>query len=129
MAKAQKVKKKVKKTVVNVIAHIHSSFNNTVITISEINGNVLKWASAGTAGYKGSRKSTPFAAQQAADELMTNVIEQFGVKEVDIRVGGPGQGRHPAVEAIIRKDVKIGSITDVTPLPHNGCRPPKKRSV
>jgi small subunit ribosomal protein S11 len=121
-------KKKVKKTVVDGIAHVHASFNNTIITITDRQGNALSWATAGGAGFRGSRKSTPFAAQVAA-ETAGRVALDYGLKNLDVRVKGPGPGRESSVRALHALGYKITNITDVTPIPHNGCRPPKKRRV
>jgi small subunit ribosomal protein S11 len=112
-----RARKKVKKSVSEGIAHIHASFNNTIITITDRQGNALSWATSGGAGFKGSRKSTPFAAQE------------YGVKKLEVRIKGPGPGRETAVRALNALGFKIGSISDVTPVPHNGCRPPKRRRV
>ena len=125
---AEAKKKKVKKHVVDAIAHIHASFNNTIITITDRQGNALSWATAGGCGFRGSRKSTPFAAQVASDKAGKAALE-FGVKNVDVRVRGPGPGRESAVRALNSLGFRILSIEDVTPIPHNGCRPPKKRRV
>ncbi|MBA1443434.1 MAG: 30S ribosomal protein S11 [Chromatiales bacterium] len=121
-------KKKVKKTVTDGIAHVHASFNNTIITITDRQGNTLGWATAGGSGFRGSRKSTPFAAQVAADRA-GQMVKEFGVKSLDVNVKGPGPGRESAVRALNNAGFKITSISDVTPIPHNGCRPPKKRRV
>lgn len=121
-------KKRVKKTVVDGVAHVHASFNNTIITISDRQGNALCWATAGGSGFRGSRKSTPFAAQVAA-ERAGNAALEFGVKNLDVYVKGPGPGRESAVRALNGLGFRVSSITDVTPIPHNGCRPPKKRRV
>ena len=121
-------KRKVKKTVVDGIAHVHASFNNTIITITDRQGNALSWATAGGAGFRGSRKSTPFAAQVAA-ETAGRAAQEFGLKNLDVRVKGPGPGRESSVRALHALGYKITNITDVTPIPHNGCRPPKKRRV
>ncbi len=121
-------RKKVKKTVTDGVAHIHASFNNTIITISDRQGNVLSWATAGGSGFRGSRKSTPFAAQVAADRA-GEAAKEYGVKNLDVNVKGPGPGRESAVRALNNAGFKITSIVDVTPIPHNGCRPPKKRRV
>ena len=123
-----KAKKKVKKVVVDGIAHVHASFNNTIITLSDRQGNVLSWATSGGAGFRGSRKSTPFAAQVAADAAGKTALE-FGLKNLEVRVKGPGPGRESSVRALNALGYKITNIVDVTPIPHNGCRPPKKRRV
>jgi small subunit ribosomal protein S11 len=123
-----KSKKKVKKVVVDGIAHIHASFNNTIITLSDRQGNVLSWATSGGAGFRGSRKSTPFAAQVAAEAAGRTALE-FGLKNLEVRVKGPGPGRESSVRALNALGYKITNIIDVTPIPHNGCRPPKKRRV
>lgn len=131
MAKSQaaaRARKKVKKSVVDAVAHIHASFNNTIVTITDRQGNTLTWASAGSAGFKGSRKSTPFAAQVAAENAGKMAME-YGVKNLEVRIKGPGPGRESSVRALNALGFKITSISDVTPLPHNGCRPPKKRRV
>jgi len=130
MAKATttRTKKRIKKNVVDGVAHIHASFNNTIITITDRQGNALAWATAGGCGFRGSRKSTPFAAQVAAEKC-GNVALEFGMKNMDVFVKGPGPGRESAVRALNNAGFKINSITDVTPIPHNGCRPPKKRRV
>lgn len=120
--------KKVKKNVVDGIAHIHASFNNTIITISDRQGNALAWATAGGSGFRGSRKSTPFAAQVAA-ERAGKVAQEYGMKNLDVMVKGPGPGRDSAVRALHSVGFRITNIQDVTPIPHNGCRPPKKRRV
>ena len=123
-----KAKKKVKKTVVDGIAHIHASFNNTIITLSDRQGNVLSWATSGGAGFRGSRKSTPFAAQVAAEAAGRTALD-YGLKNLEVRVKGPGPGRESSVRALNALGYKITNIVDVTPIPHNGCRPPKKRRV
>ena len=125
---ASRSRKKVKRTVVDGIAHIHASFNNTIITITDRQGNALSWATAGGSGFRGSRKSTPFAAQVAA-ERAGKVTLEMGMKNLDVNVKGPGPGRESAVRAFNALVYKINSITDVTPIPHNGCRPSKKRRV
>ena len=127
MAKPSR-KKKVKKTVVDGIAHVHASFNNTIITITDRQGNALSWATAGGAGFRGSKKSTPFAAQFAAETAGRAALD-YGLKNLDVRVKGPGPGRESSVRALHAVGYKITNITDVTPIPHNGCRPPKKRRV
>src|SRR4051812_28123914 len=121
-------RKKVKKHVTDAIAHVHASFNNTIITITDRQGNVLSWATSGGCGFRGSRKSTPFAAQVAAEKAGT-AAQEHGVKMVEVRVKGPGPGRESAVRALNACGLKITNISDVTPIPHNGCRPPKKRRV
>jgi len=123
-----KTRKRVKKNVVDGIAHIHASFNNTIITITDRQGNTLGWATSGGSGFRGSRKSTPFAAQVAA-ERVGNVVKEFGVKNLEVNVKGPGPGRESAVRALNAAGFKIMSIMDMTPIPHNGCRPPKRRRV
>jgi len=129
MAKQQSSRKaKVKKVVIDGIAHIHATFNNTIITITDRHGDALCWATAGGAGFKGSRKSTPFAAQVAA-ETCGRVARDMGMKNLEVRVRGPGPGRDSAVRALNGQGFEISSITDVTPIPHNGCRPPKRRRV
>ena len=129
MAKtAPKVRKKVKKNVAEGIAHIHASFNNTIITITDRQGNALSWATSGGAGFRGSRKSTPFAAQVAA-EAAGKVAQECGVKNLEVRIKGPGPGRESSVRALNSLGMKITAISDVTPVPHNGCRPPKKRRI
>ncbi|MCD6451193.1 MAG: 30S ribosomal protein S11 [Acidobacteria bacterium] len=120
--------KKVKKNVPEAIAYIQATFNNTIVTITDPQGNVLCWSSAGTVGFKGSRKGTPFAAQQAAIAA-GNKAKEHGVKSVDVRVKGPGSGRETAIRALQSVGLQIKSIKDVTPIPHNGCRPPKRRRV
>jgi len=121
-------KKKTKRNVIEGVAHIHASFNNTIITITDRSGNTLAWATAGGSGFRGSRKSTPFAAQIAAEKAGIKAAE-FGVKSLEVLVKGPGPGRESAVRALNSSGYKITNITDITPLPHNGCRPPKKRRV
>jgi small subunit ribosomal protein S11 len=128
-AATPKVKKsKNKKLVVDAICHVHASFNNTVVTITDRQGNTLCWATSGGSGFRGSRKSTPFAAQVAAEKAGVAALE-YGVKNMEVRVKGPGPGRESAVRALNSVGYKITSIEDVTPIPHNGCRPPKKRRV
>jgi small subunit ribosomal protein S11 len=121
-------RKKVKRTVVDGVAHIHASFNNTIITITDRQGNTLSWATAGGSGFRGSRKSTPFAAQIASQKAGEMALE-FGMKSLEVFIKGPGPGRESAVRALNTVGFKITNITDVTPVPHNGCRPPKKRRV
>ena len=121
-------RKKANKQVVEGVVHIHASFNNTIITITDRQGNALSWATAGGSGFRGSRKSTPFAAQVASERAAT-AAQEFGLKSVDVMVKGPGPGRESAVRALNAVGLKVTNITDVTPIPHNGCRPPKKRRV
>ncbi len=123
-----RMRKKVKKNVVDGIAHIHASFNNTIVTITDRQGNALAWATAGGSGFRGSRKSTPFAAQVAA-ERVGEMAKEYGLKNLEVEVKGPGPGRESAVRALNNAGYRITNITDVTPIPHNGCRPPKKRRV
>jgi small subunit ribosomal protein S11 len=123
-----RTRKKVKKVVTDGIAHVHASFNNTIITITDRQGKAMCWATSGGSGFRGSRKSTPFAAQVAADRA-GQVAKEYGVKNLDVNVKGPGPGRESAVRALNNAGFKITSISDVTPIPHNGCRPPKKRRV
>jgi small subunit ribosomal protein S11 len=125
---AQRVRKKVKKNVAEGIAHIHASFNNTIITITDRQGNALSWASSGGQGFKGSRKSTPFAAQVAAENA-GRAAQECGVKNLEVRISGPGPGRESSVRALNACGFRISSIQDITPVPHNGCRPPKRRRV
>ena len=125
---ATRARKKVKKNVAEAIAHVHASFNNTIVTITDRQGNTLSWATSGNAGFKGSRKSTPFAAQVAAEKA-GRAAQEFGVKNVEVRIKGPGPGRESAVRALNSIGIKVTSIADVTPVPHNGCRPPKRRRV
>jgi small subunit ribosomal protein S11 len=128
MAQPKGTKKKVKKHVTDAIAHVHASFNNTIITITDRQGNALSWATSGGCGFRGSRKSTPFAAQVAAEKAGRAAAE-FGVKNVEVRVKGPGPGRESSVRALNAVGFRVSQIEDVTPIPHNGCRPPKKRRV
>jgi small subunit ribosomal protein S11 len=129
MAKAPtRVRKKAKKNVAEGIAHVHASFSNTIVTITDRQGNTLAWATSGGAGFKGSRKSTPFAAQVAA-ESAGKAAQECGVKNLEVRIKGPGPGRESAVRALNALGLKITLISDVTPIPHNGCRPPKRRRV
>lgn len=129
MAKpAASVKKKVKRTVTDGVAHIYASFNNTIVTITDRQGNTLSWATAGGSGFRGSRKSTPFAAQVAAERAGARA-KDYGVKSLEVMVKGPGPGRESAVRSLNNAGFKITNISDVTPIPHNGCRPPKRRRV
>lgn len=131
MAKANtnaRARKKVKRNVVDGIAHVHASFNNTIITITDRQGNALCWATSGGSGFRGSRKSTPFAAQVAAERAGATA-QDYGMKNLEVNVKGPGPGRESAVRALNNMGFKINNINDVTPIPHNGCRPPKKRRV
>ena len=128
VAASQRARKKVKKNVSDGIAHVHASFNNTIITITDRQGNTLSWATSGGSGFRGSRKSTPFAAQVAA-EAAGRVAIEYGIKNLDVRIKGPGPGRDSSVRALNALGIKILSISDVTPVPHNGCRPPKKRRI
>ena len=127
-APASRARKRVKKNVVDGVAHIHASFNNTIVTITDRQGNTLSWATAGGSGFRGSRKSTPFAAQVAA-ERAGNAAKDFGVKNLEVEINGPGPGRESAVRSLNSNGFRVTNITDVTPIPHNGCRPPKKRRV
>jgi small subunit ribosomal protein S11 len=128
MATPQRKKRKQNKNVTHGVAHIKSSFNNTIITITDQDGNALSWASAGNVGFKGSRKSTPFAAQMAAEQAARRAMEH-GVRRVDVVVRGPGSGRETAIRSIQNTGIEVTGIKDVTPVPHNGCRPPKRRRV
>ncbi len=128
MTAKAKVKKKVRKNIQSGIAHIQSTFNNTIVTISDVSGNVVAWSSAGVRGFKGSRKSTPFAAQLAAEDAAKKAIEH-GMRTVQVLVKGPGAGRESALRALQAAGFKISLIRDITPIPHNGCRPPKRRRV
>ena len=121
-------KKKVKRTITDGVAHIYASFNNTIVTISDRQGNTLSWATAGGSGFRGSRKSTPFAAQVAAERAGTRA-KDYGVKNLEVLVKGPGPGRESAVRSLNNAGFKITNISDITPIPHNGCRPPKRRRV
>jgi small subunit ribosomal protein S11 len=124
----KKVKKKVMKNVAVGIAHIHATFNNTIVSITDTNGNVISWSSAGTRGFKGSRKSTPFAAQLVAEDAARKSMDH-GMRTVSVLVKGPGSGRESALRALHTAGLKVTNIEDVTPVPHNGCRPPKRRRV
>lgn len=129
MAQTQtRTKKKVRKNIAEGVAHVYATFNNTIITITDRQGNAISWATSGGSGFRGSRKSTPFAAQIAAERAGTTAAEH-GVKNLDVMVRGPGPGRESAVRALNNAGFKITNISDVTPIPHNGCRPPKKRRV
>ena len=123
-----KVKKKVKKNVQSGIAHVQSTFNNTIVTITDVSGNVVAWSSAGVRGFKGSRKSTPFAAQLAAEDAAKKAMDH-GMRSISVFIKGPGAGRESALRALQAAGFKISLIRDVTPIPHNGCRPPKRRRV
>lgn len=128
MAAPSRTRKKIRREISDGIAHIHASFNNTIITITDRKGNTLAWASSGGCGFRGSRKSTPFAAQVAAEKA-GNIVKEYGVKNLDVQVKGPGPGRESAVRALHNLGFRVVQISDVTPIPHNGCRPPKKRRV
>lgn len=128
MASPNRARKRIKKEVADGIAHVHASFNNTIITITDRKGNALSWATSGGSGFRGSRKSTPFAAQVAAEKA-GQVAQEFGMKNLDVHIKGPGPGRESAVRSLNNLGFKINNIIDVTPIPHNGCRPPKKRRV
>lgn len=128
VSKASKTKKKVKKNIVSGVAHINSTFNNTIITITDNIGNTVSWSSSGNKGFKGSRKSTPFAAQLAAEEAGKKAIEH-GMKNIEVVVKGPGNGRESAIRALNSTGLNISFIKDITPIPHNGCRPSKRRRV
>lgn len=128
MAAPARSRKRIKKEVSDGIVHVHASFNNTIITITDRKGNTLSWATAGGSGFRGSRKSTPFAAQVAAEKAGV-VAQEFGMKNLDVMIKGPGPGRESAVRSLNNLGFKINNIIDVTPIPHNGCRPPKKRRV
>jgi small subunit ribosomal protein S11 len=125
---AAKARKKAKRQVSDGVAHVHASFNNTIVTITDRQGNTLAWATSGGSGFRGSRKSTPFAAQVAAEKAGV-AAQEYGLRTVEVRVRGPGPGRESAVRALNACGLKVTSIEDVTPIPHNGCRPPKKRRV
>lgn len=128
-AAAGKSRKKIKRQISDGIAHIYSSFNNTIVTITDVQGNSVAWTSAASCGYRGSRKSTPYAAGEAAQKAGTAVVENYGMKNVQVRVKGPGPGRESAIRALHSAGLKVVSITDVTGIPFNGCRAPKKRRV
>jgi small subunit ribosomal protein S11 len=126
MAKAKKTKKRVKKNIQTGVAHIHASFNNTIITITDVAGNTIASSSSGTVGFKGSRKSTPFAAQMGAEDVAKKAMEH-GVRQIGVLVNGPGAGRESALRGLQAAGFKVTYIRDITPIPHNGCRPPKRR--
>ena len=126
--KSSGAKKKERRNIQNGVAHIQSTFNNTIVTITDVTGNVIAWASAGSVGFKGSRKSTPFAAQLAAEQAAKRAMEQ-GVKSIEVFVKGPGAGREAALRSLQAAGFRVDMIRDVTPIPHNGCRPPKRRRV
>ncbi|MEG0798119.1 MAG: 30S ribosomal protein S11 [Acidaminococcaceae bacterium] len=126
--KVVRTKRKERKNIESGVAHIRSTFNNTIVTIADTNGNVLSWASAGGLGFRGSRKSTPFAAQMAAEQA-TKAAMEHGLKQVEVFVKGPGAGREAAIRSLQAAGLEVNSIKDVTPIPHNGCRPPKRRRV
>lgn len=128
MAIQNRSRKRIKKEVADGIVHVHASFNNTIVTITDRKGNALSWATSGGSGFRGSRKSTPFAAQVAAEKAGL-VAQEFGMKNLDVMIKGPGPGRESAVRSLSNLGFKINNIVDVTPIPHNGCRPPKKRRV
>ena len=128
MAEVKKTRKRDKRVGVNGVAHVHASFNNTIVSITDTDGNVLSWASAGKVGFKGSRKSTPFAAQVAAESSAREALNA-GMKRVEVWVKGPGAGREAAIRSLQAAGLEISAIKDVTPIPHNGCRPPKRRRV
>ncbi len=128
MAKQTTKKRRVRRDISDGVAHVHASFNNTIITVTDRQGNALAWATSGGSGFRGSRKSTPFAAQVAAGRV-AEMSKDFGMRNLEVRVKGPGPGRESAVRALHNNGFRVTSITDVTPIPHNGCRPPKKRRV
>ncbi|HHU94184.1 MAG TPA: 30S ribosomal protein S11 [Alcaligenaceae bacterium] len=125
---ASRARKRIRKSVSDGIAHVQATFNNTIITITDRQGNALSWATSGGAGFKGSRKSTPFAAQVAA-EMAGRTAMEYGIKNLEVRIKGPGPGRDSSVRALNALGIKITSISDITPIPHNGCRPPKRRRI
>ncbi|MFN4262800.1 MAG: 30S ribosomal protein S11 [Thioalkalivibrionaceae bacterium] len=128
MANASRTKKKARKNIAEGVAHIYASFNNTIVTITDRSGNTISWATSGGSGFRGSRKSTPFAAQVAA-ERAAQAAQEHGLKSVDVLVKGPGPGRESAVRSLNNVGLRVTNISDITPIPHNGCRPPKKRRV
>ncbi len=128
MAKVRRTKKKVSKNIAVGVAHIHATFNNTIVNITDVNGNTISWSSAGSRGFKGSRKSTPFAAQLVAEDAARKAMDH-GLRTVSVEVKGPGSGRESALRALAAVGLKVTFIKDVTPIPHNGCRPPKRRRV
>ena len=123
------MKKKMKRTIVTGTMHVHATFNNTIVTVSDLNGNKLSWASSGTVDFKGSRKGTPFASQKAAEKAALIAKEAYGLKRLEVVIKGSGPGREPAIRAVYQKGIRIVSIKDVTFIPYNGCRPPKRRRV
>ncbi|MCY3663204.1 MAG: 30S ribosomal protein S11 [bacterium] len=125
---ARRPRRRERRNIAHGVVHIKSSFNNTIITVTDLRGNVVAWASAGNVGFKGSRKSTPYAAQMAAEEVARRAME-FGVRKVDVQVRGPGSGRETAIRSLQNLGLEVTGIKDVTPMPHNGCRPPKRRRV
>lgn len=125
---AARARKKVKRNISEGVAHVHASFNNTIVTITDRQGNTLTWATAGGSGFRGSRKSTPFAAQVAAESAGRSAME-YGIKNLEVRIKGPGPGRESAVRALNGLGIRITQIQDITPIPHNGCRPPKRRRI
>lgn len=127
-ARRQRAKRKVRKNIEKGQAHIRSTFNNTIVTLTDMDGNVLSWSSGGNVGYKGSRKSTPFAAQMAAEKAAKDAMEH-GLRQIEVYVKGPGAGRESAIRSLQSSGLEISLIKDVTPIPHNGCRPPKRRRV
>lgn len=129
MAKRQQKKQKQKRIVTEGIVHILSTFNNTIVTVTDMQGNTLVWESGGTVGFKGTRKSTPYAAQLAAQKAIKRAMQEYGLQEVEVRIKGAGAGRESALRAVFASGVKVKVIRDVTPIPHNGCRPPAKRRV
>ena len=128
MARVKRTKKKVSKNIAVGVAHIHATFNNTIVNITDVNGNTVAWSSAGSRGFKGSRKSTPFAAQLVAEDAARKAMDH-GMRTVSVEVKGPGSGRESALRALATAGLKVTFIRDVTPIPHNGCRPPKRRRV